>query len=214
MIRPGAAYLTPLLALLLGCAARTDARTRQAFVGAKAPGDGEPGGPDAPGAADAAGADRTAVGWPRIAAMIQLASGELATGEPARVEALLQRWCAVEPSPQQTDAGTAYVCVPEPPLVVAGHAWSLELSPDRGGLVSLVSPSLSGAAAQDLAQTARAAVADLCATPMAPIRDLASPHQEVHTCPVRGGTQLAVARLPRDLPADLWQVSLTLLGAT
>ncbi len=49
---------------------------------------------------------------------------------------------------------------------------------------------------------------------MARVGGLASPHQEVHLCPLEGGTELAVARLPRDLAADLWQVSLTLLGAT
>ncbi len=194
------------------CAGRTERQTRDAFQRAKAtPGRDGTHDDDEPDPAKTT-PDRFAVGWTRVKAILELSARELATGDSARVLRLADRWCASDPTPQGTDHGPVVVCFPEPPIQAGGHGFTLELG--NGGMVGMVSSSLSGAESRQLAQEARREGHAWCVEPWHPVPTPDNAFQEFHTCAVEGGAVLTVGRLPRDLEADLWQVSVTLLGAT
>ncbi len=159
-------------------------------------------------------ADLTAVGWKRVAAILARGRPALASGQPARVEALVARWCAVAPTPQATEAGPVYVCVPEPPLRVEGRRFTLEIGAAGGGLVSVVSPTLAGDEAARIADSARALARRTCAGALEQVEAIDDPTARIVRCALGDGTILVVAQVPRDLRQDLWQVSIALLGAT
>ena len=204
-------WLAANLAFTPGCAHRGEDRTRQAFEAAReAPKTGGSGNEDQ---ADPSVTtpDRFAVGWERVGAIVKLSARELSAGDPERVLRLADRWCASEPNVRDTEHGPVVVCFPEPPIQAGGHGFTLELG--DGGMVGMVSASLSGAESHKLAREARREGDAWCVEPWQPA---SSPDdfQVFHTCAVEGGAVLTVGRLPRDLEADLWQVSVTLLGAT
>ncbi len=196
----------------VACASHPDATARRTYAAGVATERGPQGRAGADRSDD--GLDLTAEGWRRVAAIFDRARPALAAGQPGRVEALVDRWCAVRPTAQPTETGPAYVCVPEPPLVLDGRTFTFEIAPARGGLVSLVSPALPGEEAARIAASARALARRLCGGTLARVEAAADAHSEIDRCALGDGTVLVVARLARDLPADLWQVSIALLGAT
>lgn len=144
--------------------------------------------------------------------MIETARRLLARGaDPEAIAQLADLWCAEEATPMQGRHGEVRVCVPAPPVSVAGHAFTLELG--GLGVIGLVASDLSGAQSTKLLQQALEQGPRWCAgswTPV-PVRD-ENAHEEFHTCPTRGGPTLAAGRFPKDLRGDLWQVSVSVIG--
>lgn len=197
---------------MASCAGRPEERARALYHADQAGADGGTAN-DAETEATAS-EDLTAEGWRRVRAILERARPALASGRPERIEALVARWCGVEPTPQKTPDGPAYVCVPEPPLQVENRAFTFEVSPASGGLVAIVSPTITGDEAARIAASARALARRTCKRdPVAATSDT-DPNSEIHRCALDDGTVLVVAKISRDLEADLWQVSLALLGAT
>jgi hypothetical protein len=156
---------------------------------------------------------RRTYGWERIGSMIETARRLLARGaDPDAIAQLADQWCAQEATPMQGRHGEVRVCVPAPPVSVAGHAFTLELG--GTGVIGLVASELSGAQSTKLLQQALAQGSHWCAGSWThvPVRD-ENAHEEFHTCPTRGGPTLAAGRFPKDLRADLWQVSVSVIGA-
>ena len=141
-----------------------------------------------------------------------LAARELASGDVARVAALTDRWCSTDPTPQDTPHGPVVVCFPEPPIVAGGQSFTLEMG--GSGMVGLVASSLGGSESKKLAATIRNKASAWCSGSFKTVRSRQNAHEDLYTCALDAGTTLAVARLPRDLEADLWQVSLAVLGTT
>ena len=198
----------------LGCTHRTDEQARRAFAAAQHRD------PVTERRDDAVPPDRlrstnpeVASSWRRIDTVLAQAVDSLGSGDPDMLARLAERWCAAKPEAQATEAGPVWVCFPEPPVQTGGHGFTLEVG--GRGMVGLVSSSLSGADSQRLLGAALEATRRLCTEPWqaVPNRD-ENAKEELHTCAVAGGPVLAVGRLPRDVQADLWQVSVTLLAAT
>lgn len=201
-----------LLCLLAGaCHRQSDASVRDAYQRASEQRTGEGAGAGTLDPADP-DLDTEGVGWPRVTAMLALAARELASGDSERVAALSERWCASDPTPQDTAYGPVVVCFPEPPLVAGGQGFTLELG--GSGMVGLVASSLSGPESRKLRETLQKQAPSWCTGPLRTVVSRQSPHDELLTCPMEDGATLTIARLTRDLEADLWQVSLSLLGGT
>ncbi|MBL4684220.1 MAG: hypothetical protein JKY37_06505 [Nannocystaceae bacterium] len=206
---------TLVLALGLGlggCAKRTDARARQAFDGARGHGASERG-PRSEVVAGAGGGvfEREKVGWERVAQMPGTAVSTMrASPNEGELAALATRWCSVQPEPRQTPDGPVRVCNPDPPLIVSGTAFSLELGGD--GVIGLVATGLSSSDAKRVASEARLAAKRFCIEPWVRgvVVDIADP--SFHTCAAEGGPLLAVSRFPRRPGSDRWLVSVAVLS--
>jgi hypothetical protein len=201
-----------VLGVISSCAARTAANSRAAFETARESPEGKAGAGGGKADGTVTDPDLYAKGWARVQAILDVAARELATGDLDRVLGLAGRWCATEPNPQETPHGPVSVCYPEPPIQAGGHGFTLEMG--DGGMLGLVSTGLDGAESEALVQEARREGDAWCLDPWTPVSSPEDAYREFHTCSVEGGAILAVGRLPRDLEADLWQVSVTLLGAT
>jgi hypothetical protein len=203
-----------VLVVPAGCAKRTDADVRAAWKhrgedpDATKGNGGEPG--DEPG--DRRRGRRRPLsdapqGWVRVESLLQRASSVMARSpEPETLAHLAQRWCEVEPEPEETEDGWVRVCNPIPPLSVDGHAFALEVG--AVGVIGLVASDLSGADSSALVQQALRATESLCARPWQEVASM-----DFHTCPIEGGPTLAVGRISNGKRAG-WQVSISILGAS
>lgn len=202
-----------LLALVDGCARRTDDETRAAFESVRAPTSERGSGRRARAGRRAKVASTPGVDpFQRVNDVLGESIAVLGLGrDEAAVTALAQRLCAVAPEAKPTDAGPTYVCFPEPPVEVGGHAFTLELAPS--GVIGLQAADLTRDASRSLLEQVRQATAKHCATPFhATDRDANDEHApDFHICPVDGGSTLAVGR--SESGRDRWLVSVSVLAS-
>lgn len=93
-------------------------------------------------------------------------------------------------------------------LELDGHSLALEAS---RGVISLSASDLDAAGSEQLLEQARTRFAHKCA---AEFEELEGAKLEVfHRCALPEGPYLVVARFPRDLEADRWQVSIAVVDA-
>lgn len=198
-------------ALLVGCAAKREARVRRAWD-PDAAGPSDPTGNDgeSPSADNDAGPGTAPPkqGWPRVEELLTRTTEVLTTAPSPEVLAeLATKWCEVEPIPRQTRHGEVRVCYLYPPVRVKGVALTLELSAE--GIVGFVAPELDVAKSQEIATEARNTLGALCQGAWSNNSD----ELDIQTCTVAGGSTLAVARIQQRPDADRWQVSVAVLGA-
>lgn len=147
-------------------------------------------------------------GWSRVDQVLVQATNLLATSpDPEVVAELATRWCETEPAPVITDHGEVRICAPTPPVTIDDTAFVLEMA--TVGVIGLVATDLEADASAELAQAARLEVERMCERPWTESQDHA-----FFTCPVLGGSTLAVGRVPSDKRGSAWQVSIAVLGAS
>ncbi|MBX7079086.1 MAG: hypothetical protein K1X88_07870 [Nannocystaceae bacterium] len=216
MIAPGhARALGRAIALGLcvsasGCADRTGARTRAAFEGAQRRGGSDgPRGRDRDPRRPQRPTQTGASAWAQVDRMLGAAIDLLESGadEAALIDAA-RRWCAVDPEPQRTDSGATYVCFTDPELTVARRTFTLEVS--LGGVVGFQMADLADVQSAEVAAQARTALAHHCARPFESAPANPAAQGEFSTCPVDGGSTLAIGHARR--PDGAWFVSLAVLG--
>lgn len=154
------------------------------------------------------GGRRGRPGWNRIDELLVQATNLLATSPDETVVAeLAMRWCETEPAPVTTTHGEVRICSPNPPVTVDSTAFVLEMA--AVGVIGLVATDLDADTSRTLAQAARLEVERMCERPWTESQDHA-----FYTCPVIGGSTLAVGRVPSDKRGSAWQVSIAVLGAS
>lgn len=213
--------LAAALGLAIACAKRTDERVREAWggsskaVGAGAAADEDTG--DGPNGETEGAPVR--VGWDRLEEILDGALAEASLGTDDEVMArLAERWCEVQPEPQATHDGPVRVCLPDPPVQIDGHAFSLELGGE--GVIGLVATELSREESSTLADEALRRTERWCTRPwndVSPRPTEPSPPTamaRLHTCPVEGSALLVVARFVSPAGADRWQVSVAVIDAS
>jgi len=194
-----------------GCARRTDAENRAAFEAATRP-PSTPGSrrPDRPGRRPrpAPGDPRTT--WHELGELLDdsITLLDTDTDQAAFIEAAT-RWCAVKPEPRATRAGPTYLCFPRDALVIGKRTFTLEVSPH--GVVGLYIDELDEATSRALAEQARGEVVRLCATAFAPTPAEDDAARWFQTCPVDGGSTLAVGHA-RSTSGPGWFVTIAVLG--
>jgi hypothetical protein len=203
-----------------GCAGRLDERTRKAWKRSGAQAD--PGGPQSPDSPDTPGDgpnDRPtpALGWARVAEVLEGAVTVMRRSpDDDTLARLAQTWCAEEPRRETTDDGDVWTCDPKPPIAIDGARFTLELG--APGVIGLVAANLSLADGERIAQRARQTVERWCVAPWTAVSthqdDPSSRKPKLETCPIEGGPQLAIARLPLDRTGLSWQVSVAIVGAS
>lgn len=195
----------------LGCARRTDAETRAAFEAASRP--REPSGKaprERPDRRRLPTADDPRTAWQAIGELLEASITLLGSDTSvAAFTAAATGWCAVRPEPKTTRAGPTYACFPREPLAIGRRTFTLEIAP--GGVVGLHMDELDEATSRSIADQARAAVARLCATPFAAVPTDDAKSSGFHTCPVDGGSTLAVGQA-RSTAGPGWFVTVTVLG--
>lgn len=210
-LRRPASVAAAVVLHLGACAKQTDAETRAAFeAAANPPASGgstpraRPGGRPRKPTPDA----RTA--WQGVADLVDAAIVLIGADTDARgFTDAATKWCAVAPEPKSTDDGPSYACFPRDALEIGERSFTLDISPT--GSLGLHMDELDEATSRALAEQARGAVARLCATPfaIAPSDDAAT--RVFHTCPVDGGSTLAVG-CARSTVGPGWFVTITVLG--
>ncbi len=198
------------VAALAGCAARREAKLREAWNAAS----GEPGAPEdgatSPEARDEDGPDDAPrkQGWERVEELL-LRTVDVLTSAPSPevLTELAAGWCEVEPVPRQTERGAVRVCYLYPTVRIQGVALALEMS--DSGIVGFVAPELDAAKSLAIGTEASVSLEHLCASAwVRPDETL-----DVQTCSVEGGSTLAVGRVQPNPQTDRWQVSVAILGA-
>lgn len=209
-----------VMSLAVACTKRTDERIRKAWGGgAKAAGagagNGEGLGDDPEGDTEAA---PIRVGWDRLDEILDGAVAEASLGTDDEVMArLAERWCEVQPEPRPSDEGPVLVCLPDPPVQIDGHAFSLELGGE--GVIGLVAAELSAAESSALADEALRRTERWCTRPWndvspRPTEPPPAPTAKLHSCPVEGSAFLVVARFLSNAQAGRWQVSVAVIDAS
>lgn len=200
------------LACSMSCSARTDAQTRAAFEAASRPTSSDDGTPrERPGRRPRPAADDPRTAWQSVGELLDSAITLFGLDNDAvTFTAAATAWCAVAPEPKSTAAALSYACFPREPMVVAGRTFTLEVSPD--GAIGLLIDELDEAASRALADQARAATERLCATAFVAVPADDASISAFHTCPVDGGSTLAVG-CARATTGPGWFVSVTVLGA-
>lgn len=209
------------LGLGLSCAKRTDERVRRAWGNAsKAPAAGPDDrvGPDEDPDGDTE-EEPVRVGWERLDEILDGALAEAILGTDDEMMArLADRWCQVQPVPQDTKDGPVLVCVPNPPVQIDGHAFTLELGGE--GVIGLVSTDLSPEDSSALADEALRRTERWCTRPWTDLNPrpadatLSAPADQLYTCPVEGSALLVVARFVSDEETGNWQVSVAVIDAS
>lgn len=219
-----------VLALMLAssaCARRTDERVRDAWGGStRAPDAAGPGRGDVrEGGGAEPGEAPIRVGWERMDEILDRALTEAALGTDAELFAQLAgRWCNTEPEPKRTDDGPLLVCMPDPPVLINGSTFSLELG--GAGVIGLVASDLTAEDSSTLVQEALGHHSRWCSTEFRDVSPPPSPSDskppaddaELHLCPVEGSALLVVGRFrPTDrdgAQSSLWQVSVAVIDAS
>jgi len=202
--------------MMAGCADRTDARVKNTWSDAVVAAHAQPAKPTGPRGDRSPNPGRrtveTVTGWERIDVFIGRAIRVLARSPgPERFELLASRWCEIDPEPLVTEHGDVRVCSPETPVEVDGHEFTLELG--AVGTIGLVSQELTDAQSQAVTARGRTTIEHRCVERFAPVVHFdatAGRRDEFFTCPVEGGSTLAIGRMP--MPGtSLWQVSIAVL---
>lgn len=167
-------------------------------------GDGEDGGRLRPGVL------RT---WEQVDVILREAADMLSRGLGGKLTAQqLTERCEAEPKPQQTPHGRAWACFLLDPPVLRGHEMSLEVG--EGGVAGLTGFDFTAKQSDAMLADARKQWSTWCVGSTFEAIDTEN-DKDVYRCALPGGSQLVVGRFlqdPADLSADLWQVSLTVMG--
>ena len=208
-----------LCLLLVGCAKRTDAEVRQAWnaradavdpaVNPDGDDAGDDGGEGPRGKGRRPGSRRKPLaGWAGVERLLTRATFVMAgSPEPKVLASLATRWCEDEPDAQDTESGWVRTCEPVPPVQADGYAFTLEIG--AVGVIGLVAQDLSRRDAARLVQAALRETRGLCS---GPFQSIAS--TTFHTCPIEGGSTLAVGHFPKSKAGKGWGVSISVLGAS
>lgn len=151
-------------------------------------------------------------GWTRMEQMLREAAGWLADGLGGEVVSeQAKQWCADEPSVLDKGHGPSWACHVQDPPRVAGRDFTLESG--DSGILAVAARDLDGDQSQDLIRQAKSRWRDWCVgSGFSAIERFAE--EEFQSCALPGGPLLVIGRFPQDLEADLWQVSLTVMGAS
>lgn len=198
-------------ATMAACSRRTDAETRAAFEAATKPSAApDRRRPDRPGRRPrpAAGDPRTT--WHDLGELLESSIRLLdSDADAAAFVDAATGWCAVKPEPRATRTGPTYVCFPRDVLALGKRTFTLEVSPQ--GVIGLHIDELDEATSRALAEQARGEVARLCATAFAPTPAEDDAARWFQTCPVDGGSTLAVGHA-RSTSGPGWFVTIAVLG--
>lgn len=215
-VQPGLLVVLALVA----CAGRLDEGTRKAWRRSGAQRD--PDAPARPGSQVKPGETPKnrpppALGWARVDELLEGAVTIMRRSpDDETLARLAQTWCGDEPRRATTDDGEVWTCEPKPPIVVDGARFTLELG--APGVIGLVAANLSAADGERIAQRARQTAQRWCVAPWTAVSthddDPSSRKPKLETCPIEGGPQLAVGRLPLDRSGRTWQVSVAIVGAS
>lgn len=204
---------------ILACAKRTDERVQRAWGGSNQAPDAEGRGGRGQGNAltGETEAEPILVGWDRLDQILSGAVAEAALGTDAEVLArLADRWCDTTPEPQRSEEGPVLVCLPDPPVQIEGHGFSLELGGE--GVIGLVAAELSADTSTSLVDEALAKLDHWCTRPWTdvtpPTEQKSRPSTELHSCPVEGSALLVVARFVSNTEAEQWRVSVAVIDAS
>jgi hypothetical protein len=207
--------------LATACAKRTDERIREAWGGGSKNAEAGASGGGAPGDGPDGETEGVPVreGWDRLDEILDGALAEASLGTDEEVMArLAERWCDVQPEPQPTDEGPVLVCIPDPPVQIDGHAFSLELGGE--GVIGLVATELSSEESSALADEALRRTERWCTRPWNDVSPRPTeppppaPAAQLYTCPVEGSALLVVARFISSAQAGRWQVSVAVIDAS
>jgi hypothetical protein len=205
--------------LVLACAKRTDEAVRRAWNRRGADVDPEAGDEGEAGEGDEGDGRRGSPrrrgspaqpleGWAGVERLLTRATFVMAgSPEPEVLASLATRWCEDEPNAEETESGWVQTCAPIPPVRVDGHVFTLEIG--AVGVIGLVTADLSRADATSLVHEALDKVKGLCASPFKEVAATA-----YHTCPIEGGSTLAVGHFARGRSRSGWGISISVLGAS
>lgn len=129
-------------------------------------------------------------------------------GESA-VATLVER-CTETPSPLDGEDGRSWTCYLTRPPVLQGKEFVLEVG--DSGIAALSAFDVTGINSTRIMKAAQLRWSSWCLDGEFTSND-ANQHEQIVSCALPGGPLLVVARFPQDLGRDLWQVSLTILGA-
>lgn len=220
--RPSPVPIWAVLACVLaasGCARRLDARTRRAWTGSGAPDSRseDAGGGSSPKPGGETNPTPPALGWDRVSELLGASIAQMQRSpDDESLARLAQAWCRDAPQSQATEHGAVWACDLEPPVVVDGTRFTLELGGD--GVIGLVAAELSAADGARVAARARRAAEHWCEAPWTDVTttddDPSSRKHHVEICPVGQGSVLTIARTAVDRAGKAWQVSLAIVGAS
>lgn len=193
------------------CAKQTDAETRAAFEAAANPTASGGSSPRArPGARPRKPTPDARTAWQGVADLVDASIVLIGADTDARgFTDAATKWCAVAPEPKNTADGPSYACFPRDALEIGTRSFTLDISPV--GAIGLHMDELDEATSRALAEQARGAVARLCATPFAAAPADDAKTRAFQTCPVDGGSTLAVG-CARSTVGPGWFVTITVLG--
>lgn len=215
------AVVAVVAGLAAACTKQTDDRIRKAWgSGSKAVGAGAAGPEDPDQGPEGETEDAPVrVGWDRLDEILDGALTEAALGTDAEVMArLAERWCEVRPEPQSTSEGPVLVCLPDPPVQIDGHAFTLELGGE--GVIGLVAAELSVTESSVLADEALRRTERWCTRPWNDVSprptepSAPAATARLHTCTAEGSALLVVARFVSPAGTDRWQVSVAVIDAS
>lgn len=149
--------------------------------------------------------------WTRMEDILGQAAEWLSDGLGGDVvSAQAREWCAEKPAVTQTDHGPSWVCHLEDAPKIHGQDFNLEGG--AGGVLAVAARDFTGEQSERVVRQALGRWSSWCESarfdPIERYQD-----EEFHSCALPGGPLLVVGRFPQDLEADLWQVSLTVMGA-
>ena len=150
----------------------------------------------------------TEPGWDRAEEILRDGVDFLRIGSGA-TDMIGDRWCASPPTPQSGEAATIWVCALREPPRLRGHELTLEF--DRYALFSLTGFGYSHAEGRDLVSAGVQRWSTWCRT-QSFIELESGGADQFYRCALSDGPMLIVGRFARDLEADLWQVSLAIIG--
>lgn len=129
-------------------------------------------------------------------------------GESA-VATLVER-CTETPSPLDGEDGRSWTCYLTEPPVLQGREFVLEVG--DSGIAALSAFEVPGIDSTRIMKAAQLRWSSWCLDGEFTNYD-GNQHEELVGCALPGGPLLVVSRFPQDLGRDMWQVSLTILGA-
>ncbi|TPV94522.1 MAG: hypothetical protein B7733_14885 [Myxococcales bacterium FL481] len=147
-------------------------------------------------------------GWERVDELLRDGIDFMQGGSGA-VDTITSRWCASPPSPQPGHSGPVWACAITDPPRLRGHELTLEF--DRHALFSVTGFGYSSADGRELIRASTERWSAWCQTrSFVELENVGA--EEFHRCALSEGPTLIIGRFARDLDADLWQVSLAIIG--
>lgn len=149
--------------------------------------------------------------WTRLEQMLEQAAQWLSDGLGGEVLSHQARqWCAQEPTIQDSGREASWACHVEDPPRIGDREFTLE--GNAGGIFAIAGRDFDGSRSRQIVELALRRWREWCVgarfSRVERFQD-----EEFHRCALPGGPLLLVGRFPQDLEADLWQVSLTVMGA-